>query len=83
MKKNEIESTIKNLITKFSRYNVKIDLRTDLINDVGLDSVTMTELITLIESEVEIQINDDEILPENFLTFGNLIDFLKKKSTNK
>ena len=46
----------------------------ELINDLGADSLSLTELCMTLEEEFDIEIPDDDI--ENFVTVKNLYDYV-------
>lgn len=60
--------------------NIEVTLDTDLINDIGLDSLDSVELIMEIEKEFDIAIPDEDA--ENILTdckVSDIIQYLKDK----
>jgi acyl carrier protein len=46
---------------------------------IGLDSIEVLQLVTAIEKEFDVTIDDDELLPEQFRSVGNLITFIEGK----
>ena len=44
-----------------------------------LDSVMLVALISLLEESYDIQVSPREIVPANFDTAGNILNFLKSK----
>ena len=44
-----------------------------------IDSTGVIELVTFLEENFDIKINDEEIIPENLDSIKNIIDFLKFK----
>ena len=48
-----------------------------------LDSTGMIELISFIEFEFKIKINDWELIPENFSSLQKICNYLQKKSKRK
>jgi acyl carrier protein len=44
-----------------------------------IDSVGIVELLTFLETRFEIQINDDETVPENIDTIDNIVRFVGEK----
>lgn len=46
---------------------------------IGLDSIEVLQLVTAIENEFDLTIEDDELLPEQFRSVGNLITFIEGK----
>ncbi len=48
--------------------------------DLGIiDSTGILELVMFIETEFEIKVEDQEILPENLDSIANTVEFIKKK----
>jgi len=45
-----------------------------------LDSMAVVQIITMIESECDITIEDDEISADVFVTLGSLVRFVSEKS---
>lgn len=52
---------------------------TSFLQEHILDSTGILEIITFLEDEFPIKINDDELLPENLDSLNNIDAFLKKK----
>ena len=44
-----------------------------------IDSVGIVEVLTFLETRYEIQINDDETVPENIDTIDNIVRFIGEK----
>lgn len=53
----------------------KITAETNLIDDLGADSLDVVDLIMSLEDEFEIEIPDEEI--ENIKTVGALVNFIE------
>ena len=47
---------------------------------LGLDSVVLVELISLVEQAFAIRFNDDELLPESFRSVRVLADVIESKA---
>ena len=47
-----------------------------------IDSTGLLELITFLEHTFHITIADEELVPENFDTFRNIVDFLRRKTVS-
>ena len=77
------EATLQEYIEKtFVREKGKRVAATDSLLDSGLvDSTGVFELVSFIESEFGIKIEDEEILPEHFETIDNLAAFIGRKRT--
>lgn len=50
----------------------------ELINDLGINSLELADLILLCEDKFSIEIKDEDI--HNFLTVADVVDFLSKKA---
>lgn len=48
-----------------------------------IDSTGILELITFLEEDFSIEIDDEEMIPENLDSINNLIAFLNKKKAKK
>jgi acyl carrier protein len=57
------------------------DLTSDfsLIDGRVLDSLGIMQMVSFIEREFNIQVNDDEVVPRNFETLGILAAFVDQK----
>ncbi|MBI3805578.1 MAG: acyl carrier protein [Nitrospirae bacterium] len=52
----------------------------DSLSEKGIvDSTGVLELISYVETEFEIAVNDEEIVPENFDSIANLTRYVQKK----
>lgn len=50
----------------------------ELINDLGINSLELADLVLLCEERFDITIEDEEV--QNFVTVGDVADFLAKKT---
>ncbi len=48
----------------------------ELVNDLGVNSIELADLILLCEDKYDIEIDDDDI--KNFITVGDFVDYLTK-----
>lgn len=63
---------------------VKIDENADLIEQGVIDSLSLLRLVTFLEEKCQIQVQDEEIVPENFRTLGAIQEFVaKRQGANK
>lgn len=46
----------------------------ELINDLGINSIELADLVLLCEDKYDIEIDDDDI--KNFVTVGDVADYL-------
>jgi acyl carrier protein len=81
-KRSQILGRIKILLNqlKIISNTDQIDEQSELLGQgVGLDSVEILNLVTRIEEEFDLLIDDDELLPEYFKSVGTLITFIEEK----
>ncbi len=50
----------------------------ELINDLGINSLELADLVLLCEERFDITIEDEEV--QNFVTVGDVAEFLAKKT---
>ena len=55
----------------------EMDETTEL-SDLGIDSIQMLEMIVRIEDQFNIEIDDEDLIGENFETIGSVIKMLDK-----
>ena len=64
---------------KLTNNGHQVDEQTELYGKgVGLDSVEVLQLVSAIEDELDMTIDDDELLPEYFRTVGSFITFIER-----
>jgi acyl carrier protein len=56
-----------------------IDERKSLINDYGVDSVSLLELVVGLEEEFDLKVGDDEFSVDHFETVSSLAEFVRGK----
>ena len=52
---------------------------TSLLDEGVIDSTGILELVSFLEEEFDISVEDDEILPENLDSIKNVVAYLKRK----
>ena len=55
---------------------------TSFLQEGIIDSTGVLELITFLEEQFEIKIEDDELIPENLDSINNVMAFLQSKTHN-
>lgn len=55
-----------------------ITMEAELINDLGINSLELADLICLCEEKFNVEIKDDDI--HQFITVGNVVEYLNKIS---
>jgi acyl carrier protein len=75
--KNVVDFIKENFI--MGRSDALIDPDESLIESGIMDSTGVLELVEYLETTYEIQIQDEELIPENLETVNNIVNFLKAK----
>ncbi len=77
----DFKATIKNFIIDNFLFGDDEGLEDDVsfLEEGIIDSTGILELITFLEEDFSIEIDDEEMIPENLDSINNLIVFLKKK----
>lgn len=55
---------------------------TSLLGEGIIDSTGVLELITFLEEEFDIEVDDDELVPDNLDSINNITAFLQRKTNN-
>ncbi len=66
-----------NFIT--GRSDTTVELDASLIDSGVIDSTGVLELVMFLEETYDIQVDDEEITPENLDTINNIVEFMKSK----
>lgn len=72
------DDRLRHIITELMFVDEILD-STDLIEELGMDSITFVQLITLIEAEFNIEIADEDLAAESFSTIASITDLLIKQ----
>ena len=78
-KKKKVRELIKSTLLLESEEVAKIGNEDDL-ELIGLNSVIMLQFIVKMEQEFDIEIDEEEIIPENFGTVNKVVQYLEKKN---
>ena len=70
------EKVRKLIATELNIKEEEIKLESDLIQDLGADSLDAVELIMAIEDEFDVQVSDEEA--QNIRTVKDIVDYLSK-----
>ena len=54
---------------------------TSFLKEGIIDSTGILELVTFLEDEFSITVEDEELIPENLDSIGNVTNFLERKRT--
>ena len=78
---DDIKTTIKQFIIDNFLFGDDSGLEDDtsFLEEGIIDSTGMLELITFLEEEFAMQLDDEELIPENLDSINNLLAFLSKK----
>lgn len=79
MDRNEIESKIEEILSLFVVDEVKISNKALLKEDLGLDSLSLVNLVLTLNEDFNISIKSEEISKENFYSTETLSNFISKK----
>lgn len=66
------------LVEELSVSPDEITASAELINDLGINSLELADLVLLCEERFDIVIEDDEV--QNFVTVGDVVEFLTAKT---
>ena len=76
---NEMFEKIKNLLVEeLSVKEEDITMSAELVNDLGINSLELADLVLLCEEKFDIEIGDDDI--HKFVTVGDVVDYLSTKA---
>jgi acyl carrier protein len=56
-----------------------LDGKLDLLAEGILDSTAVLEVISFMESDLELKVEDAEMIPDNFSTIDRMLAFVKRK----
>ena len=56
----------------------EITLEAELINDLGINSLELADLICACEEDFDLEINDDDL--RNFITVGDVVKYLEENA---
>ena len=79
----ETKGKIRKFITEtflFDAGDVSIGDDESLLDSGVIDSTGVLELVAYIESEFNIEVKDDELIPENFDSMTKIVHYLKMKN---
>jgi acyl carrier protein len=83
--RNEMEHGITEVIRRFLSErawltdDTKMSESDSLLEKGVIDSVAMVELVSFIEANFEIRIQDEELMPENFDSLASIATFISSK----
>jgi acyl carrier protein len=79
---NTIESIRHLIVTEFSWPGDGRQLTNDylLLENAVIDSLGVHQLVTFLESTYGIEIDDEDLVPENFETLATIADMVERKA---
>ena len=64
--------------------NIELNPQASLLEEGIIDSTGVLELVSFIETEFDIQVGEEEIIPDNLDSIENIVNFIhRKKEINK
>ena len=66
------------LVSELSVDPADITREAELVNDLGINSIELTDLLLLLEDNFGVKIEDDDA--HGFITVGDVADFLEKNA---
>ena len=69
------------LVDELSVNEADIKPEAELVNDLGINSLELADLVLLCEERFGIEISDDEV--REFLTVGDVAEYLEKMTAEK
>jgi len=80
-----IEKKVKQFISEnflINGDNTTLDSKASLLEKGIIDSTGVLELVSFIETEFKIKIEEDELIPENLDTIENIYNFISRKENS-
>ena len=81
-----IESRIREFVATnfgFRGATANMDGNMDLLEHGILDSTGVLEVVAFLESDLDVQVADEEMIPENLGTMSRMVAFVQRKQTAK
>ena len=78
-----LEKQIRILLERPNRHAISLDLDTDLIAEIGLDSLALVNLVADIEKKFGIFLRDEDLMDENFRTITDILRLIEKYRSDK
>jgi acyl carrier protein len=77
---SDVAAVVKRFVeAKLPHTNIKIADDYPLLDSGLIDSVGLFELVSHLEQECGVKIEDEELVPENFRTINDIVAFLNGK----
>jgi acyl carrier protein len=75
----EIRSIIKSFLTKQAPKGTTFSDQDNLLTKGVIDSLKMLDLISFMEKQFGITIDEDEMMPDNFESVDSIVSFVQEK----
>lgn len=80
--KQEVSELISKLL-KDTGFDIDIIEYVDLIDDLGMDSITFISIVVEVESHFNIEVPDDMLLMDNFKKVDNIVNVIVNELDSK
>ncbi len=78
MKQDMFEKVKELLVEELSVKADDITPSAELVNDLGINSLELADLVLLCEQKFDVEISDDDI--HTFVTVGDIVEYLSSKA---
>ncbi|MBJ8350329.1 acyl carrier protein [Streptococcus zalophi] len=68
----------KMIVEQLGEDDIEVTMDTNFKDDLGADSITLTEFVINVEDEFDLEILDEEV--EDVRTMGQMVDYLYEKT---
>ncbi|WP_339166778.1 phosphopantetheine-binding protein [Paenibacillus sp. FSL R5-0341] len=76
----EVRSKLQEIVGGLTSADVsEINDNVDLIQDIGLNSIDMIQLIVIVEQKFQIEIPAEDMIISNFQIYGKVIEYILEK----
>lgn len=80
MNRTDVENEIKSMLCKtLAVSREEINDASHIMNDLGASSVDIVDMLSWVEEEFDIEIDDDDA--QSMRTFGNVVDFVCERKS--
>ena len=80
MNRADVESEVKGMLCKtLAVSSEEINDSSHIMNDLGASSVDIVDMLSWVEEEFDIEIDDDDA--QGMRTFGNVVDFICERKS--
>lgn len=80
-----LEETIRNFVIEtfiFDDSGEKLDNTQSFLETGVIDSTGMLELVSFIEEEFNLKMDDEDLIPDNLDSVNNVVNYINKKLKN-